>query len=478
MSSVRKIFKQNPFLVSFFFFLAILLISLLVCLLLLKSIADQQIRSANERYDSYQLADELRQTSDDLTKMVRLYVVTGDKKYRQYFNEILSIRNGLSPRPLKYNQIYWDLVTDSTRPRSFSRAKSLNALLIEHGFTLSEYALLKEAENRSNDLAKLETKAMNAMEGKFEDASGKYTLTGKPNPELARQLVFSTQYEEAKANIMLPLQKFFESVETRTARQYNILNRRMLWVIALAIILSALSTIVMIISIVKALRTLHQASKETDLLLLNILPGPIADRLKKGEELIADEFPQASVMFADIVGFTQMTFKFGATKMVRILNELFEEFDNAVEKYGVEKVKTIGDNYMAIAGVPIQTTDHATRLANYALEIMHRLKEFNKRNNYDFQMRVGMTYGAVVAGVIGHKKFIYDVWGDVVNTASRMESTSIPGHIQLTEKMALMLEDNFIVEPREEEIDVKGIGRMRTYFLKGRKHEETPSQNS
>jgi len=462
---VRIPIKRDGALIFFFVFLGVLLVTLLVCLLILRHIATLQIQSANERYESYQLATELRQSSDDLSKMVRMYVSTGNTKYRDFFYEILSIRAGTSKRPQNYHQIYWDLVLDpNKRPRPFEKAKSLMQQMIDHGFTLKEFALLKEAEDRSNALARMEVRAINAMQGKFDNGSGQYTVTGKPDSELAKRLVFSDEYMQQKASIMTPIQQFFQSVEERTHNTNQIFNRRMLLVIVFAIILAVLSTLVMIISLIKALRTLSKATQENELLLLNILPGPIADRLKLGEEQIADEYPQASVLFADIVGFTEMTFEIGVQKMVRILNQLFELFDNLTEKYKVEKVKTIGDNYMAVSGVPVQTTEHAIRLADYALAIRETLIEFNKKNNLDLKMRMGMTYGAVIAGVIGHKKFIYDIWGDVVNTASRMESTSIPGRIQITEKMALMLEDLFIVEKREE-IEVKGIGRMQTYFL-------------
>ncbi len=154
--------------------------------------------------------------------------------------------------------------------------------------------------------------------------------------------------------------------------------------------------------------------------------------------------------------------------MVETLNQLFLLFDDLTEKCGVEKVKTIGDSYMAVAGIPVQVSDHAIRMANFALAIREKISEFNDAHNLNLQVRIGMTYGSVIAGVIGHKKFIYDVRGDVVNTASRMETTSLPGEIQITEKMAFMLAEEFEVVPREE-MEVKGKGIMKNYFLKGRK---------
>jgi len=142
--------------------------------------------------------------------------------------------------------------------------------------------------------------------------------------------------------------------------------------------------------------------------------------------------------------------------------------------YRVEKIKTIGDSYMAVAGVPEPAADHAFRMANFALALKAKIEEFAQKNHIQLQMRIGMTYGGVIAGVIGHKRFIYDVWGDVVNTASRMESTGTPGEIQITEKMALLLEEKYIIQEGAT-IEIKGKGPMKTFLLKGKK-EPTANQ--
>ncbi|RUR08678.1 adenylate/guanylate cyclase domain-containing protein [Legionella sp. km772] len=465
--------KKERFLLFFFIFLGILLTSLLLSLLLLRYIAIQQIKSSDALYNSYKIAAELRQTSSDLTRMARSYVITGEKKYRDYFNEIIAIRNGTSPRPRNYDQVYWDLIIGGTRPQPFGPPESLEKIMIKNNFTLSDFELLHSAEDRSNALGQVELQAMNMRDGKYDNGTGTYSIQGIPNLPQAIQLVFGEEYMKQKAAIMQPIQEFFSTVNARTQREYNTYSRWMSYDLVIAIILAFLSTIVMIISIVKALNSLSAATKENELLLLNILPASIAERLKHGEEQIADEFSQASVMFADIVGFTLMTASLGAKKIVPLLNSLFEEFDNLTEVYGVEKVKTIGDNYMAVAGVPIPNTEHAINLADYALAMLSKLDAFNIQHHSKIEMRIGMTFGPVVAGVIGHKKFIYDVWGDVVNVASRMESTSIPGKIQITEKMALLLEDSFIIEQREP-IEVKGMGVLNNYFLLGRKAELAP----
>ncbi len=457
MKSFAKFhFKGDRFLVYFFICLAVLLISLLICLLYLKHIQTELVDSADEKYDSYLIAGQLRQSSDDLTKMVRLYVVTGNPKYKDYYNEILAIRNGTSPRPELYNEIYWDLVLDNRRPRPFGPAISLKQIMIDHGFTPEELNLLESAQDTSDALTALEYRAMAAVEAT------------PPDRELAEKLVFGEDYMKTKARIMTPLQKFMERVEKRTAEKTDELEKESTEIILLAIVLAAGSTIVMLISIYKALSALQIMTQENELLLLNILPSPIADRLKGGEEPIADEFTQASVLFADIVKFTELTYRLGARKTVGILNELFDRFDNLTEKFGVEKVKTIGDSYMAVSGVPVPSEEHASRLADFALEINKQLDEFNKANQMEIKIRIGMNCGPVVAGVIGHKKFIYDLWGDIVNIASRMESTAPEGKIQITETMAMLLRDSFDVQERDM-IEIKGKGLMKTFLLIGRR---------
>ncbi|KTD24478.1 MULTISPECIES: adenylate/guanylate cyclase domain-containing protein [Legionella] len=461
-------FKQDYLLVFFFIGLIFLIIALLGCLLWLKHLSTLQLQSSDERYESYRIAQELRTSSDDLTKMVRLYVVTGDKKYLDYFNEILSIRNGTSPRPERYDTVYWDLVFDNKRPKPYGKPKSLVQMMIERGFSLQEFDLLRQAQESSNALAAIEIKAMNAAEGKFDNGTGQYTLQGEPDKKLAINLVFGKEYMEAKAKIMAPIQLFIEKVIERTTQKNKEFSQEITRIISLAIILAVLSTVFMLISISKALHRISSAAKENELLLLNILPSAVAERLKKGEKIIADEYPQASILFCDIVDFTSMMVKIGTSKMFDILGHLFDELDDLAQKYGVEKIKTIGDSYMAAAGIPEPAADHAFRMADFALAIKEKAKEFSQLYGIALQVRIGMTCGAVIAGVIGHRKIIYDVWGDVVNTASRMEATNIPGEIQITEKMALLLEEHFVIEERDE-IEVKGKGKMRTYFLKGRR---------
>lgn len=180
--------------------------------------------------------------------------------------------------------------------------------------------------------------------------------------------------------------------------------------------------------------------------------------------IIADYFPDVTVLFADIVEFTKFSACMHPEKLVVLLNEIFTEFDGIADSRGLEKIKTIGDAYMAVAGVPVPVANHVVRAAQMALDMMDALADFNKRNGYTLQMRIGINSGGVVAGVIGKHKFIYDMWGDTVNTASRMESQGIAGRIQISDVTRQRLGEQFEVEKRGV-IDIRGIGEMQTWFL-------------
>jgi len=219
-------------------------------------------------------------------------------------------------------------------------------------------------------------------------------------------------------------------------------------------------------------RLLH---KESQRLLLNVLPYTIAERLKGRRsvivdgfaEVIADSFPDVTVLFADLVEFTKFSESVSTEQLVVLLNEIFTEFDNIADNRGLEKIKTIGDAYMAAAGLPIPAPDHAIRAAHMALDMMEALAVFNERKGYELKMRIGINTGSVVAGVIGKRKFIYDLWGDTVNIASRMESHGIAGHVHLSQASRQFLDEPFRFEERGI-IDVKGKGNMLTWFLTGR----------
>ena len=207
---------------------------------------------------------------------------------------------------------------------------------------------------------------------------------------------------------------------------------------------------------------------KTEKLMLNILPKPIAERLKKGEKNISGSYPEVTILFSDLVGFTKMSSQKSAADLVKLLNDLFSRFDKRAENLGLEKIKTIGDAYMAVGGLPIPRSDHAEIAADMALGMFEDLAAFNTENSAELNMRIGLNSGPVVAGVIGFTKFSYDLWGNTVNTASRMESTSLPGRIQISPATQEALHDRFVLEEREL-MECKGLGQIMTHFLNGRK---------
>jgi len=213
---------------------------------------------------------------------------------------------------------------------------------------------------------------------------------------------------------------------------------------------------------------LRKERNKTENLLLNLLPEPIAERLKEEPGVIADKFERATILFADLVNFTQISTTMPATKLVYLLNEIFSTFDELTEKHGLEKIKTIGDAYMVAGGIPIERPDHAEASAEMALDMLVAIEELNVKLEATFDLRIGINSGPVVAGVIGTKKFIYDLWGNAVNTASRMESHGVPGRIQVSFYTYELLRDKYEFEERGL-IDIKGQGEMRTYFLTGPK---------
>ncbi|WP_350295670.1 adenylate/guanylate cyclase domain-containing protein [Limnohabitans sp. Rim8] len=210
----------------------------------------------------------------------------------------------------------------------------------------------------------------------------------------------------------------------------------------------------------------------SEMLLHNVLPQAISERLKGRSKLTADHFQQnivdsyanVTVLFADIVGFTAFSQGVSPEAMVSVLNDLFTRFDHIAEHRGLEKIKTIGDCYMAAAGLPMEVPDHADRAAHMALDMLVAIQDFNASSQHPLNIRIGMSTGAAVAGVIGKSKFLYDLWGDVVNTASRMESHGTAGRIQLSESTRQALIQSFALEHRGV-IEVKGKGEMSTWYL-------------
>ena len=212
---------------------------------------------------------------------------------------------------------------------------------------------------------------------------------------------------------------------------------------------------------------IEQEQERSEALLLNVLPALVADRLKGGEEVV-DAFDEVSVLFADIVDFTLVSATLSPHKLVTFLNEVFSRFDELAEKHELEKIKTMGDAYMVVGGVPTPRTNHAERIAEMALDMQGEAARMSEEFGRGIQLRIGLNTGPVVAGVIGRRKFSYDLWGDTVNTASRMEAVAIPGKIQVTEAVHERLKDRYRFEGPTAVL-VKGKGEMVTYCLTGRR---------
>lgn len=214
---------------------------------------------------------------------------------------------------------------------------------------------------------------------------------------------------------------------------------------------------------------LDSERQKSESLLLNILPEPIAIRMKAGERSIADIYPRASVLFADISGFTPLAGRMPANELIKILGDIFAEFDHIIRDTGVTKIKTIGDAYMVAAGVADGLTDHAQKLTDAALQFIDPKGNAGKiLEKHDIRIRIGLHTGPLVAGVIGNEKFSYDVWGDTVNIASRLESHGQPGRIHCSIEMKEIVEHEFIFESNGK-VNLKGKGELETFFLVGKK---------
>lgn len=211
--------------------------------------------------------------------------------------------------------------------------------------------------------------------------------------------------------------------------------------------------------------TMDRLRRENERLLLNILPASIADRLKSGDEPIADAFAEVTVLFADIVGFTKLSASMTAQSVVELLNDLFTRFDMAARDLQIEKIKTIGDAYMAVSGLPDPCADHIERTMRMAVRLLQITRELSELRGMPLQLRIGVNTGPVVAGIIGARKFIYDLWGDTVNLASRMESHGVPDAIQVTQPVYEKARDQFAFE-RRGLIEVKGRGALETWLFK------------
>jgi len=213
---------------------------------------------------------------------------------------------------------------------------------------------------------------------------------------------------------------------------------------------------------------LRMEKEKSEILLLNVLPKPIVARLQLGERAIADRVPDATILFADLVGFTRLSARLSATRLVELLNLLFTEFDRLAIQFGVEKIKTIGDAYMVAGGLLEAHGDHVVAVADMGLAMLDSVHQVSRRLDEPLQIRIGMHVGPVVAGIIGTHKFIYDIWGDTVNTASRMESNGVADMVNVSGEVYRRLREDFAFEPGGV-VDLKGKGPTEVYFLRQRR---------
>jgi class 3 adenylate cyclase len=215
------------------------------------------------------------------------------------------------------------------------------------------------------------------------------------------------------------------------------------------------------------MQEIQKEREKSEQLLLNILPAAVAERLKQTNDIIADNVEDVSVMFMDIVEFVPLSAGMPAVEVVKLLNAVFSTFDFLVEQYGLEKIKTNGDSYMVVGGLPVPRSGQLEAMANMALDVLASTSRFTRHDGKPFELRLGIHCGPVVAGVIGTKKFAYDLWGETVNIASRMESQGVPNAIQVTQDVYERLQGSFSFQPRGE-VTIKGKGNMKTYLLTGR----------
>jgi adenylate cyclase len=244
-----------------------------------------------------------------------------------------------------------------------------------------------------------------------------------------------------------------------------ILNTAAAWVLVIATVWYALR------EISRAQRAMEIEYQRSESLLANILPVTIAARLKQpGHDVIADKYEDASILFADIAGYTKLASAISPTELVRFLDDLYTAFDALVDRHGLEKIKTSGDSYMVVSGVPVERPDHLAALARLALDMATTVAGLTDARGRAVPLRIGLAAGSVVAGVVGARKFFYDVWGDAVNVASRMESTDVEGRIQVPQDVYERLRDHVTFDERGD-VDVKGKGVMHTWYLTG--HRES-----
>ena len=345
-----------------------------------------------------------------------------------------------------------------------------------------------EWETTESNLRQLET-SVNALTGRsiqIQQIIERIHPNCKKMVDAAKELLSTARGEKIQPRLMreqpmaeiLTNERLFEKEVDRVISEYNeytaaaVIEIKQIefGMLVLTLLLLILEGVLIFRPSVEKLRItfeqLTEEQKKSEHLLLNILPETVVNRLKEQPTTIAEAFAEVTVLFADIVGFTELSTQVSPQELVALLNRIFSAFDELAEKQGLEKIKTIGDAYMVVGGLPNPRKDHAEAIIEIALDMQQAINKFNIETKSNCNIRIGINTGPVVAGVIGIKKFIYDLWGDTVNIASRMESHGIPGNIQITQTTYEKVKDKYILESRGL-IEIKGKGEMQTYLVIG-----------
>ena len=498
--------------------------------------------STHELESLKSLTNKLILSSDWQTRFSRAYLATTDITRKIAFNKVNDIIEGKLAPPDNYNLQYWNLAAGgyADLPRNYTDHKiTLENQFIDQGANPEELILIDNAHTLFRKITNIQRVAINAIDGRFDDGTGAYSKTSKPDPTLAHELLYGVEYLNLTAifnkNVDELLGKFderlvpkiqsYRAISADYAAASTYINAALFSVLMLSLVylhfnysrrgtylMAAVNDIarghftkripvtgndeirdlaIVINDMANSLYAVFEKSEnkariaentlvdmelerfKSEKLLHNIMPPSIAKRLLKGEESLPEIHPEVTVLFADIVGFTELSASLGPAETVQLLNDIFGKFDELAEKNCVEKIKTIGDNYMVVGGVPNRDPLHCRHVADFAIQAISFIASFSKNVKYPLQMRIGIHTGTVAAGIVGKNRFSYDLWGDAVNVASRYESTSDPNKIHISESVRIRLDDEYLFADGGD-IYLKGKGLTKSYFLLGRRETFEP----
>lgn len=491
----------------------------------------------NQRRSMRKLSEEMRMTSEFLTRFSRRYVLKKDPKVHDWYNQILDIRDGKIAKPGNYNTLYWDLV--SVGLESPPDIKNTNGIPLTTEFSRVSFSniatqKLIESKTKSDALSRMESIAMHAINGEYDDGTGSFKILKKPDERFATKIITDDAYLQAKAEVVKPLADVariideeskekideLEKTSTTLTQIQTLLSLGLLFWATLGAFYLYKRVALRLVNLDKAVKAINRGnftinlqtsgrdeigqvgetlnklifsinnsfkeleskstalegvSKElqierdqTEKLLYNILPAVIASRIRNGEEMIAETYPEVTVFFADIVDFTTLSSSLGPHQTVNMLNDIFGKFDALAEEFKIEKIKTIGDCYMAVAGMPSRDPFHCQHVAQFALAALKIVTDMSANNPFQISVRIGIHTGTVAAGIVGKKKFSYELWGDVVNIANRFEGSSKPDSIHVSDTVRIRLNDDYYFE-QTHDLEIKGKGSFPTYYLIAKK---------